>query len=115
MNYITAASIGLNFTIPAVQYANATLTQYHLEVHCLATGVRKNVAAATVTAAIAPVEGVNAGTPGLVTFTSVPTASLGAYTFKVFYEDNADLDTAGMTCVGRVTAHRVTVITTVLA
>ena len=113
MNYITAASITLTYTITPAQAANSVLAQYHVEAHDLTTGIRKNVAAATVTAAIAPVVGVSAGTPGSVSFTGVPTVSTGAHAFKVFYADAADLDTAGMTLLGGTLARKIGAVSTI--
>ena len=109
MNYVTAATVNLSYVIPAAKAANSVALQYHCEVLNVHTGVRKNVAAGTVVAAVLGVS------DGSVAFTLLPTPTDGPYIFSVFYADNADLDTASITKVGVARVQKITAVTAVTA
>lgn len=111
MSYINAATITVVHTIPVTRIADATLAKYHLEVYDKGATVptKTNVAAASM---VAPTTGPDVA--GSVTFTGVPTPSDGAYSFKVFYDSDVDLDVASFVQVGSGTTKRVAIVTTVM-
>lgn len=114
MNYITASTFTLDYTIPISAASESVLTQYHLEVCNTSLGTKKNVAAASITAAqAATVDPVFAGATGTVSFTGVPVPNDGSYLLNVIYADNADLDSAGFKTVGSSFVLKVAALTTV--
>ena len=84
MNYVTADSISLVYSIPKGSTKN-TAAQYHIEVHNVSTGTKAIVNSPTVVAATADAN-------GTASFASVSLPNTGAYLITVFYANPADLD-----------------------
>jgi hypothetical protein len=115
MNYTSSATITVNYTIPARLAVNNLAARYHLEVFNATTGQTSLFSNPTVVPAIAPVVGVNQGTPGSAVFTGVSLPSWGIYFIHVCYANADDLDTSNviLTKVANIALQRIRVLTTI--
>ena len=124
MSYTSSSSVSVRYVIPASNFANNSLSLYHLEVTSVGENAQKLYAASGIQVAIAPVAAVkgvvavlnpttgavitpaiaaiagNAGTPGWVVFNGISLPVIGAYILGVFYKSVSDVSSANMVKVG---------------
>lgn len=108
MNYVTADSISLVYSIPKGSTKN-TADQYHIEVHNVSTGTKAIVNTPTVVAATADAS-------GTATFGAVSLPNVGAYLITVFYAGSADLDAAAVSVESLATTsvYKVAAVTSIV-
>lgn len=89
MNYTTSDMLDFVYTIPTKHRDFSLVTNYHLEIKSLSSGVVKQYPATSVE----PATEIATGT---VTFSDIAILNTGLHNVSLFYADNADLNAGGV-------------------